>query len=199
LAADFPVEQYLATQWEIRVEWTKGYLIEMSAQTYVHSELIYYLRSLLKAYVSLRPLGKVLGEGTEMNLPDIPSYRLPDVYLVLNDNPAPIGRSTLHGPADICLEVVSEGNQGRDYEEKRAEYEAGGVKEYWIIDPLQSRATFLRRDDSGAYQEIMGGGEGIYTTPLLPGFKLNIATLWQTPLPDILQTVASVRDMLAAQ
>jgi len=36
------------------------------------------------------------------------------------------------GPADLAIEIVSEESRLRDRGEKFAEYEVGGVKEYWI-------------------------------------------------------------------
>ena len=46
------------------------------------------------------------------------------------------------------MEVVSEGAEAheRDYVAKRREYLAFGLREYWIIDPIDRRITVLVRD-----------------------------------------------------
>lgn len=43
------------------------------------------------------------------------------------------------------VEVVSKGSVARDYIEKKNDYEAFGVKEYWIVDSLnESVKKFLK-------------------------------------------------------
>ncbi len=48
-------------------------------------------------------------------------------------------------PPRLGVEVVSPGAiaRTRDYERKRAQYEAIGIPAYWIIDPEQQAAFFL--------------------------------------------------------
>ena len=50
----------------------------------------------------------------------------------------------------IVVEFVSEGkrNRVRDYREKRAEYLAAGVREYWIIDRFRRTQTICRADSA---------------------------------------------------
>jgi Uma2 family endonuclease len=80
----------------------------------------------------------------------------------------------------ITVEFVSEGrrNQQRDYEIKRDEYRAASVREYWIIDRFQATMTvydFSRRKLS---KKILTRRQS-YSTPLLPGFKLPLARLFE--------------------
>ena len=62
--------------------------------------------------------------------------------LILMDMPAP----------SLVVEVVSPGQSKRDYEDKRQEYGARGIPEYWIVDPLLNKVTVLQLTD-GAYQD----------------------------------------------
>lgn len=80
----------------------------------------------------------------------------------------------------IVVEFVSAGKRSlvRDYEEKRDEYLALGVREYWVIDRFARRLTVYRRTDSGTDRSVVGEG-GVYTTPLLPGFELPLDRLLQ--------------------
>jgi Uma2 family endonuclease len=101
------------------------------------------------------------------------------------------------GPADICIEVVSLESVERDYGKKFAEYETGGVKEYWIIDPIRAECRICRLSAEGRYQTQTVDADGNYTTPLLPAFHLHIPTLWQDQLPDSYTIGEAVRGMLA--
>ena len=88
----------------------------------------------------------------------------------------------------IVVEFVSAGkrNRRRDYEQKRQEYLAVGVVEYWIIDRFRRTLTVVRNAAEGA-QEIVVGEADVYRTPVLPGFELPLGRLlaladdWATP------------------
>jgi Uma2 family endonuclease len=100
------------------------------------------------------------------------------------------------GPADICIEVVSEESVERDYGTKLMEYEAGGVLEYWLFDPIRKRALFNRLNADKVYDLVSPDADGYYETPLLPGLKLHIPTLWEEPLPDFFAIAEIVKKML---
>jgi hypothetical protein len=68
-------------------------------------------------------------------------------------------------------------------EEKFAEYQRGGVSEYWILDPDIQQAEFYQLDPQGVYQRIAPDAQGVYRAQAVPGFWLNVAWLWQNPLP----------------
>ncbi len=78
----------------------------------------------------------------------------------------------------IVAEFVSKRKRDRtrDYEEKRREYEAIGVSEYWIIDRFQRTMT-VYKTLPGEQSELVVKAEETYRTPLLPGFELPLATL----------------------
>jgi Uma2 family endonuclease len=82
-------------------------------------------------------------------------------------------------PPTIVVEFVSKGrrNRKRDYIEKRREYEAFGVQEYWVIDRFQRTLTVCGRQVSATGERVVAEHE-IYTTPLLPGFELPLARLF---------------------
>lgn len=65
------------------------------------------------------------------------------------------------GPADICIEVVSEERIARDHGEKFAEYEKAGVREYWIVDPLRDTCRFNRLNEAGVYIPVGPGQDGV--------------------------------------
>jgi Uma2 family endonuclease len=79
----------------------------------------------------------------------------------------------------VVAEVVSAdpGEAYRDYVEKRIDYHAAGIREYWLADFRKRLFSALRRTESG-WEETLIEGEGRYSTPLLPGFELDTAKLW---------------------
>lgn len=75
----------------------------------------------------------------------------------------------------IVAEFVSEvkRNRRRDYLEKRSEYLAAGIQEYWIIDRFARTLTACRADGP----DIAVPEDECYRTPILPGFELPVARL----------------------
>lgn len=55
-------------------------------------------------------------------------------------------------PPLLAVEVVSPGQEKRDYRYKRSEYAVRGIAEYWIIDPAAERVTVLTWEE-GLYEE----------------------------------------------
>lgn len=80
----------------------------------------------------------------------------------------------------IVVEFVSKDKRGRhrDYVAKRDEYLDLGVREYWVIDRFQRKMTVFKRDE-GKDTETTVPADGVYQTPLLPGFELPLNELLQ--------------------
>ena len=179
-------------------EWVQGELHKMSPVTSIHQDLVDYLRDLFRTYLDIRPVARLHTERFVMHL-ELPykvTRREPDLMLILHENPHTLTDTYMNGPADICIEVVSRGSETVDYGDKLTEYEQGGVREYWIIDPIRQQSTFYRLTDAGHYQRYDVQGD-VYKTPLLPDLALHLSTLWQSDLPSIRQVVKAVEAMLA--
>jgi Uma2 family endonuclease len=78
----------------------------------------------------------------------------------------------------IIVEFVAKRKRDRvrDYEEKRREYTAIGVAEYWVIDRFQRTMTVYKHT-AGDQTAVVIKAEETYRTPLLPGFELPLARL----------------------
>ena len=87
------------------------------------------------------------------------SFREPDVICILSRNLDKAGEQYASA-ADLVVEVVSDDDPDRDLVEKRAEYAAAGIPEYWIADPRDRSLTVLTLDagateyrEAGHYRE----------------------------------------------
>jgi Uma2 family endonuclease len=89
----------------------------------------------------------------------------------------------LQGPADLAIELVSPDSRKRDRVEKFREYEAGGVREYWVIDAARRKAEFFHLGEDRHYHPINIGADGIFHSQVLSGLWLRVDWLWETPLP----------------
>ena len=82
------------------------------------------------------------------------TIRKPDVVVILRTNPhySVRGQATWE-TADLVIEVVSESDPDNDYDVKRREYAAAGVREYWVVDRYR-REILLLTLDNGDYREV---------------------------------------------
>lgn len=56
------------------------------------------------------------------------------------------------------------------------------MREYWIIDPDETKATFLTRETDGRFVEVPLENQ-VFRSGVIAGFALDTLWLWQRPLP----------------
>ncbi len=181
-AGKISYEQFL--EWldeDTWAEWVDGEVELISPVSLQHSDVLAFLMSILRVYVSAKELGIVLTEPFQMKTgADLPG-RSPDILFVSAARRGLLRRTYLDGPADLVVEIVSPESEQRDRVHKFAEYERGGVREYWLIDPEKRLAEFYALNEEGKYVLQMGGERGEYRSTVLEGFWMSIEWLWDLP------------------
>jgi len=165
-------------------EWVDGEIAMTSPASVRHQLLKSFILSVLAPFVAIHDLGIILDAPFQMKLPT--SGREPDIFYIAKAHAARLRPTYVNGPADLVIELISDESVDRDRRIKFEEYQAGGVREYWLIDPRSGheRADFYQLDDDGRYQLIPADHEGVYHSRAVPGFRLRVSWLWQQPLPD---------------
>lgn len=139
-----------------------------------HQAIVELMHAMLKAFIKprggvvrLAPIRVRVGDG---------SYREPDVVL-LRDAKDPRREDRAWLGADLAVEVVSPDEPDRDYVDKRTDYAAAGIQEYWIVDPDLARVTVLAL--SGTAYLVVGefGLEQQANSSLLKGFSVSVKEL----------------------
>jgi Uma2 family endonuclease len=177
------------------IEWVDGEVIAHMPPGTRHQQVQTFLAKLLGLFVEYFGLGELLVAPFEMRLAR--SAREPDLLFIATEHLDRLDAQRLRGPADLAVEIVSPESTSRDRAEKFDEYQAGGVREYWVIDvrPGQERADFWLLDASGRYRAVLPDANGIVHAAVLPGFWLDVAWLWQNPLPSALMAFAEIADL----
>ena len=169
------------------VEWVGGEVIEKMSVSLKHSLLVVFLTKLLGLVTELNNGGRVLADQFLMRLEDQQRGREPDIVYVAPENESRLLANYLDGPADIAIEVISRGSEATDRGAKFEEYEAGGVREFWLLDPHRREALFYIRDENGLFRPGVVQ-DGVFQSTVLPLVRLRVEWLWeQPPIMDILR------------
>lgn len=167
-----------------RAEWIMGQVEILGMNNIQHQEIIGFLYKLLSFYLGLRKLGKVFLAGVSMYVGDQLPAREPDVIVVLNAHLDRIKPTFLDGPGDVVFEVVSPESVARDYGDKFQEYEAAGVGEYWLIDPIRKNVRLSVLGDDKLFHSVELNSAGELVSAIMPGFAINPEMFWSDAFPD---------------
>ena len=140
-----------------------------------HQRVVLRLAIELSSFVRAHRLGEVFISPIDVVLSDNDIVQ-PDVVFVSKDRKSLLTAANIQGGPDLVVEVLSESNRRYDEIIKRKRYETFGVAEYWIVDP-ELEIVKIHRRATGAFErvaEIDCETGGAITTPLLPGFSLDV-------------------------
>lgn len=177
-------------------EWVDGEGVQYMPATRTHQDLTGFIYALLRLFLATTRLGSVFAGPYTMRMPTGKSAREPDVFVVLSTNAGITGDKEFVGAADIVVEVISDDSVFRDRVTKFDEYEAAGVREYWLIDPRPSRkrAEFYVLDAAaGRYRPVSLEADRIFRSTVLPGFWLDVDWLWQDS-PNVAEIYEMIRN-----
>ena len=164
-------------------EWVDGEVIIMSVNLQ-HAELFAFLFALLHSFVEDRDIGKILTEPYQIRFARQKSRRSPDIFFVNHDTASKHRQQGLEGAADLILEIISPDSQSRDRREKFLEYEAAGVREYLIVDPMSKSVEVYALGKDRKYHQIEAR-DGAIRSAVLAGFYLKPEWLWRAKLPKV--------------
>ena len=160
------------------IELTDGSVQELPMPTDTHQAVLLFLYLLFRDY--LKPRGGVVRVAALRMRVREGVFREPDL-LLLRDRSDPRRQDRFWLGADLVVEVVSPDDPDRDLVEKRVEYAAAGIPEYWIADPRDETITVLALEGD-AYLEhgVFARGEAA-TSPLLAGFAADVDAVFDAP------------------
>ncbi len=178
-------EEYLEQSSETHIcEWVDGKIINMPGASFEHQSLSKFLVTILNLFVVKNDLGEIVYSPFVMKLEAERRGREPDILFVSKEKTHLIKKNFLDGAADLVIEIISPESVGRDRGEKFVEYEAAGIKEFWLIDPTRKQAEFYNLNAEGFYR-LANISDGIFRSQVLPEFFLRVEWLWEKNLPTI--------------
>ncbi len=162
-----------------RYELIEGEVVLNASPVTRHQRISRVLLVQLDRYFEERGGGEVFDAPYDVVL-DEENVVVPDLVVVTSDRAAIINPRNVHGAPSIVIEVLSDSTRRKDEIGKRKLYERAGVAEYWIVDPAIDAVKIYRRDGDrfGGAIAIDAETGGTLTSPLLPGFALDVRRIF---------------------
>lgn len=165
-----------------RYEIIDGELLVNPAPVPLHQLVVGEIWFALKSHFREHGGGKVISSPVDVVLEESGIVQ-PDLIVILERRAQILGPTNVQGAPDLVIEVLSDRTRRYDELDKRRLYERSGVDEYWIVDPVVELLKIYRRAGESYVRvaEISTETGGAITSPLLPGFSLDIAAVFQIP------------------
>jgi len=169
-------------------EFLDGRLV-MSPASDRHEDLFRFLLTLISVVLDERPVGVVRGSRYPMRLDEKWSPE-PDIFVVLNERRHLLMPQRLEGPADLVVEIASEGDPKLELREKFPRYEQAEIPEMWLINRFEETVLARWRTEAGYVSETLSSGR--LESKTIPGFWIQVEWLWQDQLPSTLSCLRQI-------
>ncbi|CAN5826369.1 Uma2 family endonuclease [soil metagenome] len=179
VATTMSAAEYLATPEDRHQELIRGEVV-VSEPTLPHGHVQTELLFRVRTWIEEAPGRGYVSTPADIEM-DGHNVFAPDLWWVTEDRrPAP-AQLLLDGQPDLVVEIRSPSTWIRDLGVKLPAYEASGVAEAWYVDTKARTVLVFRRSDpeSPTFDtRFEVSAEETLTSPLLPGFALEVGTIF---------------------
>jgi Uma2 family endonuclease len=154
-----------------------GDLVMTPAPTPFHQEVLLRMCTALREHALHRKLGLVFLAPIDVYLSDTETYQ-PDIIFISQARRSIVGEKKIEGAPDVVVEILSPGSGYYDLVHKKTTYRTSGVKEYWIIDPLEKTVEVFE-NTGDEFRRICSTRErGPAASGILRGFSIEAEALF---------------------
>lgn len=157
-----------------RYELINGEIVVSPSSSQIHQKLVWRLAFLLRMFVQAGRLGRVILGPFDVRF--LGAAVQPDILYVSSARLDILRGNHAVGAPDLVVEVLSPSTRDRDEGDKLTLYAAGGVREYWLADPVGQTFRALALD-ADRFRPIAPVGP-VVPSALLPGLEVNIPDLF---------------------
>ncbi len=159
--AEYTVEDYYALPEKVRAELIDGQFYYMAAPGRVHQEILGELYYCVKDYIRKKKGAcRVYMAPFDVRLDeDDRTVVQPDLSVVCRREF--LDDKGMKGAPDFVAEVISESTGKKDYTLTLRKYWNGGVREYWVVDPLKEKIVTYQFQGEEMDMKIYGFGDRV--------------------------------------
>lgn len=152
-----------------RYELVDGVMIVSPSATWGYQRIAREILLQLTQFLEKNPIGEAVSD-VDVRLRDDLVLR-PDVVFLSTAKAAWV-TTYIAEPPDLVVEIVSPGAAQRDLQDKKHDYEAAGVAEYWVIHPEAGEMHFFALE-SGRFVALRPVGDRL-SSRVVRGFDLRL-------------------------
>ena len=178
-------------QWKFleRLELLRGRIFKLAAANTAHQRLSLKLAVSLYGYLKGCPCEAFIAPF-DVRLPvknrkrddQVTTVVQPDVCVVCD--PQKVDDRGVCGAPDLIIEVLSPSNSQYDVRDKFDVYQEAGVREYWVVSPMQENVmvSLLQADGKYGVSTIYKPGDTLHAATV-NGFSVDIRQLFTQQNP----------------
>lgn len=131
----------------------------------------------MNSFVEKHQLGEVYNAPVDVLLGETETFQ-PDLVFVSNENKNLLKEANIEGTPDLIVEILSPSTAYYDLKHKKNIYELPGVKEYWIVDPMEKTVEFFFNENKK--YTLIGNYSKTETckSKLLTGFEISLTEIF---------------------
>jgi Uma2 family endonuclease len=175
---------YLLWQFEERVELLRGRIAQMAAPSRLHQKISGNLYRILSnatwrspCEVYMVPFDVRLPHYSQKKNKEVQTVVQPDLCVICD--PEKLDDRGCIGAPDLMVEVISPGNSKREMRDKFEIYREAGVREYWIISPIEKTVQVYQLNEADQYIGLRPFvDDDVLTTPVIPGLTIDLSEVF---------------------
>jgi Uma2 family endonuclease len=155
LTKQYTYADYLAWQIEERLEIIKGWVMRMAAPNIAHQSISMALTLEMGMFFKkhaciflVAPTDVCLMTKNAKNTA-VKTVLQPDLLVVCDLDKKQANR--IVGAPDLIVEILSPGNSRKEMKSKFEVYEENGVREYWIVSPVEKNISVFVLNEQGKF------------------------------------------------
>ena len=152
----------------------EGELIMSPSVTFFHQWIQGNLVDAVSPFVRRKRLGRIIVAPLDVFLTEDDVFQ-PDILFIRQDQLSEIDpNDRIHFAPDLVIEILSPSTAQYDYSRKKEIYCDSGVKEYWIVAPLDRTVEIMVKDGNYYRTEAILRAPALLESTMFPGFSMKI-------------------------
>jgi Uma2 family endonuclease len=171
---------YMEWKFKERLELFRGKIFQLAAPNTLHQIVTGNLYAAWRGYLNGKTCSVFIAPF-DIRLPvknrkqdnEITTVVQPDICIVCD--PAKVDTRGVCGAPDLIIEILSPGNSKKELRNKFELYEEAGVKEYWVINPVEENLFVFLLNPEPKFErpKIYTNGDRLEAISV-PGFSIEI-------------------------
>lgn len=154
-----------------------GKLLMSPVPTTYHQRILRRLSRIVGDYVEQHQLGEILFAPVDVYLSATETYQ-PDIVFIAQERLTIIAMEKIEGAPDLVVEVLSPTNVDYDLRHKTKVYEQFGVREYWIVDPMEKSVELYANENQQFKLAERVMADGVLNSKLLAGLAIRLSAIF---------------------